>query len=523
MEQTKLHKIQIYQFKDFDFDAFYEQYINEITPHEVIDPDTLSVFRPAKTMMTIAKSGAKDKTIIENKCRYLQDLVIRSGNRKDDDRTFSLNAEILKSIIGKEYKTMLELLVKMGYIELGDSKGGEGEHFYHKKGEYSTLYTLNDEKDVYLTPPFINLKIQEYKEKAIEELERWHDTYTKQPIIDLYGEDFYTSYLKSLNKIKIVDEQGLKDYIQQRIVEVKEKRIAEGKKESNQASLFYDYLYRELKTTHKTIYRIDDSHRIYHVLTNTKNEAKHYLNIDMSFDCRNSHPLLFNYFIFNKLNISLYKSYNISLYLKSIDILFPFSSSNTSFHNVGQYLRKLLNDNNIENEEIAKMKDDELEYIYKTTKGMFWDEINEKHPDMDRKDIKETLFGAVFYTKNPSNHKRDERAKDFKKQYPSVYEKISSWKSVKNRDEVVGFMDAHHWATDKGSKSLSIAMMSLEAEIFTTILKRLYSKRWNAIHIHDCIVIPKTSNKNQPTKEEVLAIMENVYRSYGLAPTFACK
>ena len=523
MEQTKLHKIQLYQFKDFDFDAFYGRYINEITPHEVIDEDTLSVFRPAKTKMTKRKEGARDPIIIENKCRYLQDLVIRSGNRKDDDRTFSLNAEILKSIIGKEYQTMLQVLVGMGYVELGDSKKGEGEHYYYKSKEYSTLYTLNDEKDVYLTPPFTNLKIQEYKEKAIEELKRWHDTYTKRPIIDLYGEEFYNSYLKSLNKIKIVDEQGLKDYIQRRIIEVKEERIKKGKKESNQASLFYDYLFRELKAPHKTIYRIDDSHRLYHVLTNTKTDLKQFLNIELSLDCRNSHPFLFNYFIYNKLNIPFYKFYNISYFIRNIEDFNFYSSSFISFHNVGKNLRKILNDNNIEIEEVAKMADDEIEYLYKTSKGLFWDEINEKHPDMDRKTIKETLFGAVFYTKNPSNHKRNEWAKDFREHYPSVYKKISWWKSVKNREGVIDFMDAHHWATDRGSKSLSIAMMSLEAEIFTTILKRLYSKRWNALHIHDCIIIPKTNNKNQPTKDEILAIMEDVYRSYGLAPTFVCK
>ena len=63
--------------------------------------------------------------------------------------------------------------------------------------------------------------------------------------------------------------------------------------------------------------------------------------------------------------------------------------------------------------------------------------------------------------------------------------------------------------------------MDLEAQIFTTILKRLYAKRWNAIHIHDCIVIPKDGNLNHPTIDQVRAIMEDVYKEFGLSPTLA--
>ena len=518
MEQTKIHKIQLYQFKDFDMDKFIENYLHEVNEHEEVVG--LSVWDGVKTKMTKRKEGVRDPIIIGYKCSYLQDAIIRSANRKYENKTFSLNAEILKLIVGKEYKTLLQVFVDMGYMAIGDNKGGEGEYYYYKKGEHSTLYTLNEDKEVYLTPPFTNLAIQEYKEKATEIFQRYYETYTKPEIIRLYGEDFLKCYLKSLNKIKIIDEQGLKGYINRRLIEIKAERKAEDKEESNQAHLFYDFLYRELKTTHKTIYRIDDSRRFYHVLTNTKRDIKQFLNIELSLDCKNSHPLLFNYFIYNKLNIPSFKFYNICYFIRNIENIRLYTFPTISFHNVGQYLRKLLIDNNIEIIEVAKMADDELAYLYKTSKGLFWDEINEKHPDMDRKTIKETLFGAVFYTKNPSNHKRNEWAKDFKKQYPSVYDKISSWKSVKNRSEVVDYMKAHNWSTDKGSASLSIAMMSLEAEIFTTILKRLYSRRWNALHIHDCIIIPKTKNKNQPTKEEIIKIMEDIYRSYGLSPTF---
>ena len=495
----KPHPIQLYQFKGFDFDVFYERYIYEITPHETIDENTLSVFTPAKSKLTKAKSGAKDKTIIEYKVKYLQDAIIRMANRKQDDKTFSLNAAILKSIIGNEYKTMLDVIVEMKYVSIGDGKRGEGKRYYYQQGKYSMLYTLND-VEVYLTEPFTNLKIQEYKEKTIEKVKEQFELYTKPEIIRQFGESFLKSYLTSLNKIKIEDEQGLKEYIKTKTAE------------NPNSNPYYRYVSIELKNKIKSIYRIDDSHRIYHILTNLDRNIKQYLNLDLSIDCKNSHPLLFNYFIFNKLNISFSQSYTISSFIQSID--------NSSFHNDGKNLRNLLISNNIEIEQVAKMKDDELEYIYKTSKGLLWDEICEAHPELDRKEVKVAMFQAVFYSHSPIADRWNNYAKEFKSHYPSVYKLIGDWKRKKTSDAVKNYMAEHYLPIDKGSASLSVAMMALEADIFTTILKRLYSKRWNALHIHDCIIIPKTTNKNQPTRDEVVEIMRDVYRSFGLAPTF---
>lgn len=241
MKQTsKLHKIQIYQFKGFDIDAFVEKYLYSITPHETIDEETISVFRAAKTKMSEAKRGAKSRSVIENKCRYLQDAIIRMANRKQDDRTFSLNAEILKSVIGKEYKTMIEVFIEMGYISIGDGKWGEGKHYYYLQGKYSMLYTLND-VEVYLTEPFTNLKIQEYKEKTIEKVKEQFELYTKPEIIRQFGESFLKSYLTSLNKIKIEDEQGLKEYIKTKTAD------------NPNSNPYYRYVSVELKNKNKSI------------------------------------------------------------------------------------------------------------------------------------------------------------------------------------------------------------------------------------------------------------------------------
>ena len=81
------HKIQLYQFKDFDMSEFINRYLHLVNPHEVTDPTTLSVYRPAQTMMTQRKEGARSEAIIENKCKYLQDVIIRRAFSKKDNLT----------------------------------------------------------------------------------------------------------------------------------------------------------------------------------------------------------------------------------------------------------------------------------------------------------------------------------------------------------------------------------------------------------------------------------------------------
>lgn len=166
------------------------------------------------------------------------------------------------------------------------------------------------------------------------------------------------------------------------------------------------------------------------------------------------------------------------------------------------------------------MSDDELEYVYMTSTGQLWDDICSRHPDLERSEVKVEMFKAVFYSHSPVADRWSDYAQDFKSRFPSVYRLIGDWKRERKKDEVTEYMAVHHLPIDRGSSSLSIAMMALEADIFTTILKRLYAKRWNAVHIHDCIVVPKDENRNHPTIEAVREIMSEVYREFGLAPTF---
>ena len=254
-----LHKIQLYQFKDFDMTDFINRYLHHVNPHEVIDPTTLSVFRPAKTMLTKGKEGARSESIIENKCKYLQDAIIRRAFSKKNNLTFSMNADILKAVIRNDYKPLLEVLIDMGYIELGDGKGGADNYRYYKYGSYSYLYTLKY-TNVYLTEPFVNQAIQAYKEKTIEEIRNLNDKYTYRPLQEKHGESFLKRYMTSLRLIRVEDEEGLTNHINE--VLDKDNRI------------YYEYVLKELKTKDKTIYKVDDAGRIYHILTNLDRDLK---------------------------------------------------------------------------------------------------------------------------------------------------------------------------------------------------------------------------------------------------------
>lgn len=499
--QTPLHKIKLFQFRDFDMAVFVEKYLKVITPHEEIDGDTLSVYAPAQTKLTDAATGAHKPDVIENKCRFLQDTIIRRAySQKDQSRKFALNSSLLCDVIGKDYRALLDTLIEMGYLHYC----GDPERYC--AGRYSSTYTISA-AEIEQKPPIINATIQYYQERLNAGIRTYTTSYTYPAIKELYGDAFLNRYISSLSTIHIEDQEGFNAY------------TAETISLSATTEPYFTYIRKELEKKDKTIYRIDNSHRIYHILTNLKREIKQYLNIDIQLDCKNSHPLLFNFFIFNTLSIPVPSSYNISSFFSSLYI----SSSPTEYHYVRKNLRNILIDNDIENEAVAKMTDDELEYVYMTTNGLLWDDFCALYPDLDRREIKKALFAAVFYSPSPVSARWNGLARVFKAQYPAVYELIGDWKRKSMQGSVVEYMKAHDLPSDRGAASLSIAMMGLESEIFTSILQRLYRKRWNAVHIHDCIVIPADGNKNHPEAEQVRSIMEEVYANYGLCPTFDVK
>ena len=237
-------------------------------------------------------------------------------------------------------------------------------------------------------------------------------------------------------------------------------------------------------------------------------------------------PIRFNYFIFNSKGISIELSYLISSILFNIDYSFIYPISN-NYYDIEKLCNILIN-NNIEKSIIAKFAPDELLYIYKTTKGLFWDDILTEHQGegYDRAEIKQKMFAEVFYSKTPKIAWK-EFAKEFKAQYPNVYNLIIRWKEPTKYKDLNDCLLARNKAvlldgkayTQKPETALPNVMMDLESEIFREVLKSLYRKRIGAVHIHDAVVIPDT--RAQVDVEKVESVMRAVYKKFGLHPTFS--
>lgn len=449
----------------------------------------------------------KNKDRIIEKCQYLQDALIRRAFAKKDTMSFSLSSSMLKAVVGPEYKSMLDTFREMGYLVIGSDFKTDAvkKDRLYTQGEHSTIYTLKCEEITRVK--CVNQRIIKYKEKTKAEYEKMKAMASADADYR-YGESFSRHYIVSLRKICIEDGKGMLGYIREQV------------KKDHDKFHYYRFVVEALKDKDKSINRVDKAGRIYHCLTNLERELKQYLNIDYMLDCKNSHPLLFNYFVFMHYGIPSTSSYAIMSFIKE-NVSMSTDSELSYYHKVGKNIRKLLNINNIENQSVALLRDDELEYIYLTCTGQLWDIITARHPDKDRNEVKVQMFQEVFYSNTPYANHWKEYAVEFKKQFPSVYKKIGQWKNCPMAEEVKEYMHSRKLYVENPTTALSIAMMNLEAQIFTGILKRLYAKRWNAIHIHDCIVIPKDGNANHPTIDQVRSIMEDVYKDFGLCPTLA--
>ena len=493
------NSVSIYQFADFNFDEFLKQFLFEISEHTTEDwsqpqinpDDTLS---PCGIIYHKAKRGVKKPDIIRCKIQYLQHLVIRRAHSKKDLGAFRLSSQILRAVIGDEYKTMLSVLIRMGHLVHGDGRNGNsvGEYYYYQVGMYSTIYSL-PENIGFEKVTTSNARVLKYLQKECEQIQLYRQNVLQPLISNRFGPDFQKQYEISLSKIHIANKQGFQAFVEQRLEEKPEGR------------LYYEYIREGLEEKQKHIQKIDAAGRIYHILTNAKREVKQYLNIAISADCKNSHPMLFNFFIFRSHGINYEDAYQISLAMHSIENASQLRKS----------LSKLVASNLLD-----LFKYDELKYIYETSTGQFWDNIVKKFPEYDRAQVKDKMFAEVFYSKTHQVKGYQIFGRKFQKQFPNVMRLIKAWKKEENRAWIDAYMSKRNLSYSKPEAALSIAMMNLEARIFGEVLKRMYSKRWRAFHIHDCIIVPQTTSKNQPSRDEVISIMKDVYKVCGLLPTF---
>ena len=471
------NSVSIYQFADFNFDEFLKQFLFEISEHTTtywkpqLPPDDLvrlgykftpeqyeQLVKEYNTVELIhhkAKRGAKSTEIIRCKLQYLQHLVIRRAHSKKDLGAFSLNSQILKAIIGDEYKTMLSILIKMGYLVHGDGRDGNniGKYYFYEMGKYSTIYSLPEEVE-FEKVVTSNARVLKYFKKESEQIQSYRETVLYPKIEERYSKDFLKSYKISLSKIRLIDIEGYEEFAEERIKSVTGNNIRKRKRKTR---LYYDYIKEGLLEKEKHIHKIDTAGRIYHILTNAKREIKQYLNIAISADCKNSHPVLFNFFIFRSHGINYEDAYQISLAMHSIENASQLRKS----------LSKLVASNLLD-----LFKYDELKYIYETSTGQFWDNIVKKFPEYDRAQVKEKMFAEVFYSKTHQVKGYQIFGRKFQKQFPNVMRLIKAWKKEENRAWIDAYMSKRNLSYSKPEAALSIAMMNF------MIRPKLWRNRW---------------------------------------------
>ena len=498
--------LKLYSIKGIDYDAVIKKYCELCRKgEESIDEDSISVYSNTEVKTKRTKEGREplqDYYRILFKATYLvHTIAYRQITQMDNDSDgVSISTKILQGVLQSDYNILINALKELGYISVTS---------YYVIGVTCRKYRVLG--DIIEYPVKYNKTIAKYQETTKNKLKKvLEEKISSKSFEDLYGSTFVETYIKNLNKFKIVDIEGFTNFSK--------------RKRSSQKKIYYNYI-KESFNKKLEINTIDRNYRFYTILTSLKRELKRFLNIKFQIDCKNSHPLLFNYILYQYKQLDTGISYKLSSILYNIQLSDIFNPS--SNHYDIEKLCNILNSNGIENSILAKFENDELLYLWKTTTGRFWDDIvKEYEGKYPRWKVKQNLFKQVFYSRTES---QGMFAQQFRRDYPNVYNIILEWKNPTKNKRGKEFLLKHNMAselngivhmTEKDKKgALPNLMMTLESSIFREILKSLYRKRIPAVHIHDAIVVPDTKTEVDINKIE--EVMRNAYKKFGLHPTFA--
>lgn len=466
----------IYTFKDISIDAIMEKHIellkNQNQPQRTItnfDEVTCDSSFVAKieTVEGANKPLPKKQILYKKYAFFIHRLIQRCKSNREGNFT-RFNSQILQTVLGHVYIDMLKTLETLGIIKVSSS---------YIPSIQARLIELNPNLSTVSEMKYSSY-IEEYSDKMQQELKKYEQIQI-QKIKSEMGDKLYDNFTKSLKILKLSHREEAEDYRNRHHF------ITPKSKE------YFTYILNEYNKGNFNILSVDSNLRIYSILTQSPRIFKNFLNIRFSIDIHNSHPLLFNKLIIERYNINdniLHILYN------------NLSNIDNSYYSVGKQVYKLLINNEIKKEEIANVPNDIWEYIYKTSKGIFWDDFTEldEFKKLLRSDIKVTLFREVFYSKTLTTKGKD-FAKVFKKKYPSVYKLV---KESKRDDRTF----------------LANQMMRIESDIFRSILTKLYAKRFKVLTIHDAIVVLDTKANDQCTPELIHSIIEKEYLRINLCP-----
>lgn len=469
-------KQNIFSLKDISIDNVVEKHIalleERAKPQRVItnfqDVTCDNTFMAQYETVQGKSKAIPRKLILHEKYTFLiHKLIKRCRNNKEGDFT-RFNTKVLQATLGAVYKDMLDTLAVMNII--------------HIANEYiptiqARLIEFNSNLSVTSEMRY-NAAVDKYNKKMEQELKKYEKEQLEE-IRSEMGNELYDNFIKSLNLLHLTHETEAKDYLN------RHKFMSAKSKE------YFSYILEEYKKKDFKILSVDRNLRIYTLLTQSPRIFKNFTNIKFTCDIHNSHPLLFNKIIIDKYNIG-----NNILHILYNNI----NNIDNSLYSVGKELRKLLINNNIQECKIENIPNDIWEYIYKTSKGVFWDDFTDlnEFKRLLRSDIKVTLFREVFYSKTLTTKGKD-FAKVFKKKYPSVYKLI---KESKKNDRTF----------------LANQMMRIESDIFRSILTKLYAKKFRVLSIHDAVIVLDVKANTKCNPELVQSIIGKEYQRIGLFP-----
>lgn len=469
-------KQNIFSLKDISIDNVVEKHIalleERAKPQRVItnfqDVTCDNTFMAQYETVQGKSKAIPRKLILHEKYTFLiHKLIKRCRNNKEGDFT-RFSTKVLQATLGAVYKDMLNTLVAMNIIRIANE---------YIPTIQARLIEFNSNLSVTSEMRY-NVAVDKYNKKMEQELKKYEKEQLEE-IRSEMGNELYDNFIKSLNLLHLTHETEAKDYLN------RHKFMSAKSKE------YFSYILEEYKKKDFKILSVDRNLRIYSILTQSPRIFKNFTNIKFTCDIHNSHPLLFNKIIIDKHNID-----NNILHILYNNI----NNIDNSLYSVGKQLRKLLINNNIQECKIENVPNDIWEYIYKTSKGVFWDDFTDlnEFKRLLRSDIKVTLFREVFYSKTLTTKGKD-FAKVFKKKYPSVYKLI---KESKKNDRTF----------------LANQMMRIESDIFRSILTKLYAKKFRVLTIHDAVIVLDVKANTKCNPKLVQSIIEKEYQRIGLFP-----
>ena len=281
--------------------------------------------------------------------------------------------------------------------------------------------------------------------------------------------------------------------------------------------------------------------RFYHIGTSLPKKLKKYTNIQYGIDAHNSHPVLFNLFLFDYYytggSIDIFTDFttlsNTHIFLKISQYL-SSTPPPSLYHNVKERLCKYLKDSGISQEDISVVMgipNDVLRYIQASSLGRIWDDIQQRFPNYSRKQIKQYMFQYVFYSYATRTGFYDFQRREyvyldrkewvdmFKKCYPSVMKVINATKKKLHEE-----CERHNMVSSAGKDMVQLPhlLMRLESVVFTRSLADAFSAHMPVIGIHDCIAyIDNAETINLPQQQRLLSTLRNRYEEVGIVPSLS--